>query len=112
MSVGMSPIIPLYRVQTDPNARFQRFGVNDSQLFGKPLLSVPQAPVTPQEHPVVRKAVVPQQNPEDNAAFKPEQPLAGALNATASVLGYSVRQETVTQVGTAPKPGSYVNLKA
>ena len=38
MAIGTTPIIPLYRVQPDPNARFQRFGVNDSQLFGKPLV--------------------------------------------------------------------------
>lgn len=39
MAIGMSSLIPLYRVQPDPEARFQRFGVNDSQLFGKALVT-------------------------------------------------------------------------
>lgn len=40
MAVGMAALIPLYRVQPDPNARFQRFGVNDTQLFGKPMIDI------------------------------------------------------------------------
>lgn len=40
MAVGAVPLIPLYRVQPTPDARLQRFGVNDSQLFGKPLMNV------------------------------------------------------------------------
>ena len=45
MTVGLVPLIPLYRVQANPEARFQRFGINDSQLFGKPMVQV-----TAQEH--------------------------------------------------------------
>lgn len=44
MPISPTPIIPLYRVQASPEARFQRFGVNDSQLFGKPLNGAAEAP--------------------------------------------------------------------
>lgn len=44
MGIGQSPLIPLYRVQADPAARFQRFGANDSQLLGKPLLAPSNPP--------------------------------------------------------------------
>lgn len=37
MTLGTTPIIPLYQVQSDPQARFQRFGRNGEQLFGKPI---------------------------------------------------------------------------
>jgi hypothetical protein len=39
MAIGFAPIIPLDRVVPDPNARFQRFGVDETELFGKPLLT-------------------------------------------------------------------------
>lgn len=44
MNLAGSPLIPLYQVQADPDARFQRFGRNDSQLFGKPINAELQAP--------------------------------------------------------------------
>jgi len=37
------PSIPMNRIQPDPEARFQRFGANNSQLYGKPMVG----PVTP-----------------------------------------------------------------
>lgn len=40
MGIGQSPLIPLYRLQPDPEARLQRFGVQDAQLFGKPLVNL------------------------------------------------------------------------
>jgi hypothetical protein len=37
MAIGFPPLIPLDRVIPDPNSRFDRFGVDSTQLFGKPL---------------------------------------------------------------------------
>jgi hypothetical protein len=37
MAIGFPPLIPLDRVVPDPGARFERFGVDNLQLFGKPL---------------------------------------------------------------------------
>jgi hypothetical protein len=37
MAIGFPPLIPLDRVVPDPNARFERFGEDDTELFGKPL---------------------------------------------------------------------------
>ncbi len=39
MAIGMTPLIPLDRVIADPAARFERFGVNNNQLFGKPMVT-------------------------------------------------------------------------
>jgi hypothetical protein len=39
MAIGMTPLIPLDRVIADPAARFERFGVNNDQLFGKPMVT-------------------------------------------------------------------------
>lgn len=38
--LAAQPLFPLYPVQRSPEARFERFGQNDSQLFGKPLLQL------------------------------------------------------------------------
>jgi hypothetical protein len=39
MAIGMTPLIPLDRVIPDPAARFERFGINNNQLFGKPMVT-------------------------------------------------------------------------
>ena len=39
MAIGMTPLIPLDRVIADPAARFERFGINNNQLFGKPMVT-------------------------------------------------------------------------
>jgi hypothetical protein len=39
MAIGMTPLIPLNRIIPDPAARFERFGVNNDQLFGKPMIT-------------------------------------------------------------------------
>lgn len=49
MGIGFSPLIPLYRVQPNPDERFQRFGVNGSQLYGKPILQLGSSAPTPHE---------------------------------------------------------------
>jgi hypothetical protein len=74
MAIGFSPIIPLDRVVPDPDARFQRFGVNDTQLFGKPLLAAepnyrPSLPTWAMSSP----ATGPVQAPSAGAAPGPGQ---------------------------------------
>ena len=39
MAIGMTPLIPLDRVVPVPDPWLQRFGVNNSQLFGKPMVN-------------------------------------------------------------------------
>ena len=39
MALGSTPLIPMYRALPDPNARSDRFGQNNAQLFGKPMIS-------------------------------------------------------------------------
>jgi len=114
MAIGTTPIIPLYRVQPDPNARFQRFGVNDSQLFGKPLVETAPAARAAQPRPVVATATKAQ-----------AQEVPGATHAAAEALQGLGKQQTVspalntsaayTGTGGKPtesKPGSSLNLMA
>ena len=49
MNLAGTPLIPLYQVQANPDARFQRFGRNDGQLFGKPINAELQARPSPVE---------------------------------------------------------------
>ncbi len=67
MNLSGTPLIPLYQVQADPNARFQRFGRNDAQLFGKPINAELQAP---------RRAAEPVQPREKPAAEREDAPVA------------------------------------
>lgn len=70
MTIAGNPLIPLYQVQADPNARFQRFGRNDSQLFGKPINAELQAPRRAAEPVQVREKAVADRE-EAPAAVKP-----------------------------------------
>lgn len=72
MGIGQAPLIPLYRFRADPEARFQRFGVNDSQLIGKPLLDLTAIqPPNPQEQAHRRTEFKPGAE-EEKAAFRLE----------------------------------------
>jgi len=107
MAIGMTPISPLYRIQPDPNVRFQRFGVNDSQLFGKPLVetgSQPRPVPTPLE--LARAAAKPQA--ATAAAPKQHQPEPAVLAAANQPAGYSAQGGKATEA----KPGSSLNLTA
>lgn len=116
MAVGMTPIIPLYRVQPDPDARFQRFGVNDSQFVGKPMvtfatearLSQPQQTVTRTPTPAAQQ----QETLEGNRGAGVEQSRALGSTAPEPTYGYSGRSGTSLGTGASPKPGSYLELKA
>ena len=86
MPLGTDPIIPLNRLVPNPDVRFQRFGLNDSRLFGQPLLaSGPRIP--------------PAKPPE--AALNP-------VRVEALAAGYSARSETRTE----PAAGSRLDLRA
>jgi hypothetical protein len=110
MAIGTTPIIPLYRVQPDPNARFERFGLNDSQLFGKPLLETAfQSQPTQSQLAAARRATTKVQAQETSAGLR-EFGQSQSTVQTASNLssGYSGRGEHLSET----KPGSSLNLLA
>jgi hypothetical protein len=96
MAIATAPISPLYRVQTDPAARFQRFGANDSQLFGKPLLKAPEGRPSQTQATTVRAATEKNQ-PQGTAEVKQglaqnqPQPIVPTVQKS---FGYSGRGET------------------
>jgi len=95
MPLDTDPIIPLNRLVPNPDVRFQRFGLNDSRLFGQPLLA--SGPRIPPAAP--------------NGAAAPAKPPEAALNPVrveALAAGYSARSETRTE----PAAGSRVDLRA
>ena len=106
MAIGTVPLIPLHRVQSDPNSRFQRFGVDDSQLFGKPLVDFASQP----QRAVSRTERVPSEElQQGKGQAETELPKSGALELGST---YSGKVENRPGTVAAPKPGSYVNLKA
>jgi len=88
MAIGFPPIIPLDRVVPDPNARFQRFGIGDTQLFGRPLLTT-----------------VPDYLPSRPGWAPSSQPAAPALPA-----GYTAKAVTAPAEKAAAVPGKLVDL--
>ncbi len=106
MAIGASPIIPLHRVLADPEARFQRFGLNDSQLFGKPLVNL----ASPSKRTVAQEAR-PEETLKKTRGLEAEPSAQGAL-APELAPTYSGQAETQTGLASVPKAGSYVNLKA
>lgn len=104
MTLGAIPTIPLYRVQPNPDARFQRFGLNDAQLYGKPMAEfsapavrpaqAPRIPTRPEETPVRSQSIV----------------IAKPLETPATAVNYSSR--STNQPGTAAQPGAFVDTKA
>lgn len=71
MAIGMPSLIPLYRVQPDPEARFQRFGANDVQLFGKAMVSTGTG--TPPA-PALRPRMVDSSTPESSPFAPAKEP--------------------------------------
>jgi len=106
MAIGQVPLIPLYRVQPDPDARLQHFGPNNSQLFGKPLLDLP-TPVsrTPQARRVAPSPV----ETEAAETWKARQPNDRSVATT----GWGTSQPgRLSQVASTPpsKIGALVDL--
>lgn len=113
MAVGAVPLIPLYRVQPTPDARLQRFGVNDSQLFGKPLLNV----ATPESQPARATRVESRARPN---LFEPQDPLEDRPQArvdqrtTAPEPSPTYQAASVSKIALSPssKPGTHLDVKA
>ncbi len=97
MNLAGTPLIPLYQVQANPDARFQRFGRNDGQLFGKPINAELQARPAPVETQPVK---------EKPAAERAE----GAAAARVTYRGPSPRTESPW--GASPTLGASLDLKA
>ena len=95
MAIGFPPLIPLYRVIPDPNARFDRFGEYNTQLFGKPLVtSIPNyQPSVPAWAP-----------PQVEAQSQPYSAL-GSDN-------YQAQPGSLVGAGTASQVGTLVDLQA
>jgi len=115
MAIGMTPLIPLDRVVPVPDARLQRFGVNNSQLFGKPMVTfgaglLDQPAETIRETP--RAEAAPKVDSGIGAASGtgPAEPAVAAAPALAS--GYSKWTGSGSGTGAAPAAGSLVDLKA
>lgn len=115
MAVGMTPLIPLYRVQPDPEARFKRFGSNGSQLIGKPLIE-------PSQEAKPARSPTPARQPSD--AFAQLQEPGGARLATGHgpaapttpasqglAASYQRLQAKAANTG-ASAPGGSLDLKA
>lgn len=106
MGIGETPLIPLYRVQTDPEARFQRFGVNNGQLFGKSMLAVGASPLTAQK--VAEKAST-REAPEAKRSASMEE--AWTTNP-APAATYSSRGGDHSRMNSSALVGTKVDLKA
>ena len=114
MAIGFTPIIPMNPIQANPDARFQRFGTNDSQLFGKPMLTGSVAPKT-QSPQVQLPAVTP---PATAQAPVHKLPEVGSLTgeglfAKTSVSPFGHLGQAGNQSGMqkTPQPGSQLDIK-
>jgi hypothetical protein len=115
MPVGMAPLIPLNRLQPDSNARFQRFGQNDSQLFGKPLDLVPQPQVSQLQKVTPRKPalpVEPQAGPKSERRLAVDEPRPSPFAPSELAPAYLGRAGSPSGTGPTPKLGSNLDLKA
>ena len=104
MALGTDPLIPLNRVLPDPDARFQRFGLNNSKLFGQALLAPgPRIPPARADAPAAAPA----------KAEKPAQGASGLPAAAGKTLAAGYAGYTALSV-TAPAAasGSRVDLQA
>jgi hypothetical protein len=113
MAISSAPLIPLYRVQPLPDARLQRFGVNDSQLFGKPMIQI----AAPESKPVQSPRVAPHAASSNSGM---QDNLDGwqmtgvdSRNAAPEPTQTSLPKATSTATTSpAPKPGSHLDVKA
>jgi len=115
MAVGFTPIIPMNPIQTNPDARFQRFGTNESQLFGKPMLAGFVAPKV-QTSQVQLTAVTPSATNLTPMYKLPEVgPGAGEglfVKASVSPLSHMGQASNQSGLQKTPQPGSYLDVKA
>jgi len=116
MSIGMAPIIPLHQVQPDPDARLRRFGVNDSQLFGKPLVElVPEPrPASPLPKPIkapVDKSAFPELFGAPGGAGQEPRTRVVDLPDAKATPGYLRASADRNGLGLAPRTGSLLDLE-
>lgn len=120
MAIGAIPLIPLHRVLPSPDARLQRFGLNDSQLFGKPLvtLTVPEARPSQLQRKVPHTVVEPIQSQgtpisqQGLGVDKLQLAVSAAPEGVTRYTGQAGNPSGTGGTGTTPKPGTYLNLKA
>ena len=114
MAIGMTPLIPLDRVVPVPDARLQRFGVNNSLLFGKPLVTFGGESLLASRPaaPAVRAETALKTASDEVPGPGKEQ--AGPVAAPALAAAYSSPKWTGAGAlgGSAPAAGSLVDLKA
>jgi len=113
MTVGAVPLFPLYRVQPTPEARLQRFGVNDSQLFGKAMLRVTVPESQPAQAPQVgtraRANAIPTQDALDGRRQARLDPPTHRLESSPT---YVAQPGVKSVVNSTPKPGTQLDVKA
>jgi|GEM_PF-519351 len=116
MAIGTAPLIPLHPVLANPEARFQRFGLNDAQLFGKPLVNLKTASRSAQaERTTLRKeaeTVQPKGAIEGKTVLGAEAARKAASVSPELTPTYTGKAENLQGTATVPKPGSILNLKA
>ncbi len=114
MALGSMPIIPMNRIQPDPEARFQRFGANASRLYGKPMVDLvaPKVQTAPSQ-----PTMAPRHDPAQTAVpSAPEGRRGAGIGQAPSPLeaspGYSGQAGNPAGTGIVPQPGAYLNTKA
>ena len=116
MAISMAPLIPLNRVVPSPDARFQRFGVNGTQLFGKPMVQLGTEATGDKAHRTVLPAAPArtalQAGTETQDTRKAGQPAAQAQDLPATASAHSGWAVNRTGPAAASAPGSLVDLKA
>jgi len=111
MAIGMTPLIPLDRLVPVPDARLQRFGVNNSELFGKPMVTFGGPSLL--ANPPGGILAAPQADAAPQAPDRQASPGADQAAAPALAPDYSKWTGTGSWTGAAaPAAGSMVDLKA
>lgn len=117
MALGMAPLIPLNRVVPTPDARFQRFGVNDSELFGTPILDLNTPGLVPAPRKVERPAR--ESAPQAAAAAGARKSGAKAPEKASRTqgpptpeppVGYDGRTGVARTPSASFRPGAYLDL--
>ncbi len=107
MAIASTPLIPLNQVQADPQARFQRFGVNDARLFGKPINFAPEAAPRPQRPRIADRA---QPKRADETAAGPARSALQAIRERPK--DFQVPADKPPRAGSAPWIGSNLDVIA
>ena len=112
MTVGAVPSIPLYRVQPNPEARFQRFGINDSQLFGKPMVRAAAPESRPLQPPRGSPRIVASPLHTQDLEDRPKAGLDPQTTNLEASLTYTPGPGTKSASAVSPRIGSQLDVKA